>query len=167
MKLCECGCGELAPIAPQSDRRRGWVKGQPKRFINGHNSRMEGNANWNSGRRIGRQGYVRIALAPHVWAYEHRIVIEAKLGRSLRDGEEVHHIDRDRLNNDPENLLVVTRAQHMRLHAHERRREFCKRGHPLSGNNLRLDRKGNSICRTCNIDRCRRWKEARRSAGAL
>lgn len=33
---CECGCGELAPIAKYSHAARGWVKGQPKRFINGH-----------------------------------------------------------------------------------------------------------------------------------
>jgi len=37
MKLCECGCGKLAPIAPFSNKRRGWVKGEPLRFIRGHN----------------------------------------------------------------------------------------------------------------------------------
>src|SRR5262245_53416201 len=36
--LCECGCGEPAPIATYTHRPRGWVKGQPKRFISGHNS---------------------------------------------------------------------------------------------------------------------------------
>lgn len=40
MKLCECGCGIPAPIANQTDQRRGWKKGQPKRFINGHRGRM-------------------------------------------------------------------------------------------------------------------------------
>lgn len=38
-KLCECGCGEAAPIAKQNDTRRGWVKGQPVRFIRGHSMR--------------------------------------------------------------------------------------------------------------------------------
>lgn len=33
---CECGCGLPAPIAPQTDRRRGLVKGQPMRFRSGH-----------------------------------------------------------------------------------------------------------------------------------
>lgn len=41
-KLCECGCGEPAPIAKQSRRDRGWVKGQPKRFIAGHHPRSRG-----------------------------------------------------------------------------------------------------------------------------
>jgi hypothetical protein len=36
MKLCECGCGQPAPIATTNDRARGWVKGQPKLFISGH-----------------------------------------------------------------------------------------------------------------------------------
>lgn len=36
--LCECGCGEPAPIAKRTDRSRGWIKGQPLRFIHGHNS---------------------------------------------------------------------------------------------------------------------------------
>lgn len=38
-KLCECGCGEPAPIAPQTDTARGDVKGQPRRFVRGHNQR--------------------------------------------------------------------------------------------------------------------------------
>jgi hypothetical protein len=34
--LCECGCGNAAPIATRTERARGWVKGQPIRFVNGH-----------------------------------------------------------------------------------------------------------------------------------
>jgi len=37
--LCECGCGEPAPIARQNDPRRGYVKGRPVRFVKGHNAR--------------------------------------------------------------------------------------------------------------------------------
>lgn len=37
VKLCECGCGRPAPIAIQTVRKQGWVKGQPKRFIRYHN----------------------------------------------------------------------------------------------------------------------------------
>ena len=35
-KLCECGCGQPAPIARQSWTKYGWIKGQPLRFCNGH-----------------------------------------------------------------------------------------------------------------------------------
>lgn len=34
--LCQCGCGEKAPIAERTDKRKGWTKGQPKRYIAGH-----------------------------------------------------------------------------------------------------------------------------------
>ena len=34
IKLCECGCGLPAPIAPKTGR--GYIKGQPKRMIRGH-----------------------------------------------------------------------------------------------------------------------------------
>lgn len=38
IKLCECGCGLPAPIAKTTDKRGyGTVKGQPLRFIRGHN----------------------------------------------------------------------------------------------------------------------------------
>jgi len=36
IKLCECGCGNPPPLAPQTDKKRGWVKGQPIRFILNH-----------------------------------------------------------------------------------------------------------------------------------
>lgn len=48
--------------------------------------------------------------------HEHRIVAEQKLGRSLRPGEIVHHIDGNFLNNDPDNLAVMTQSEHIRLH---------------------------------------------------
>lgn len=38
--LCECGCGLPAPIAPQTMRDRGWVRGEPLRFRQGHSSHL-------------------------------------------------------------------------------------------------------------------------------
>lgn len=37
VKLCECGCGQPTSIAPQTVKKRGWVKGQPLRFVRTHN----------------------------------------------------------------------------------------------------------------------------------
>jgi hypothetical protein len=42
----------------------------------------------------------------------HRWMAEKKLGRRLRDGEVVHHIDRNKLNNYPENLYVCKNQYH-------------------------------------------------------
>lgn len=39
IKLCECGCGQPAPIATYTNRRRGYVRGRPRRFIHGHHRR--------------------------------------------------------------------------------------------------------------------------------
>lgn len=36
---CECGCGQPTSIAPRNDIRRGYVKGQPVRFVHGHHGR--------------------------------------------------------------------------------------------------------------------------------
>jgi len=35
-KLCECGCGLPTPLAKQTDKRRGHIKGQPMCFLSGH-----------------------------------------------------------------------------------------------------------------------------------
>ena len=37
IKLCECGCGEPAPLAKKTRSAIGHVKGQPIKYINGHN----------------------------------------------------------------------------------------------------------------------------------
>lgn len=37
--LCKCGCGGEAPIAPQTHRAKGWVKGEPRPYLHGHHSR--------------------------------------------------------------------------------------------------------------------------------
>ena len=48
--------------------------------------------------------------------FEHRRVARVKIGRELQPNEVVHHIDGNKRNNNPNNLQVMTRADHMRLH---------------------------------------------------
>lgn len=58
VKLCECGCGLPAPIAKQTVRSRGYVKGQPMRFRPGHQStttRRRKRAHYNNALRMARR----------------------------------------------------------------------------------------------------------------
>lgn len=47
----------------------------------------------------------------------YRKIATEKLGRGLRDGEEIHHIDVDGANNDPENLYIYgNHSEHSKGH---------------------------------------------------
>ena len=139
-KLCECGCGGLAPIAKNNDVRRGHVKGKPTRFIKGHSSRGpkgERHGNWNGGRSI-QQGYIYILAPDHPRANgkgyvpEHILVLEKSLGRSILPTEDCHHIDGNPVNNAIGNLMVFkTHGMHSAFHA--RQRAFEASGNVLIG----------------------------------
>jgi len=75
-------------------------------------------------RKRGRHGGAVLIYAPnhaeakHGYVYEHRLVLEQKLGRLLAADELVHHIDMDPINNRPENLVVLPGCgKHAKTHA--------------------------------------------------
>jgi hypothetical protein len=84
-------------------------RGVPNRYIHGHNRRGV----------ISPEGWIEQGTR-FVWVEGkkrplHRLVMEAKLGRLLRSDEVVRHCDGDLLNNDPTNLIVVSREEHFEL----------------------------------------------------
>lgn len=81
------------------------------------------NPNWKGGRTVTAHGYVLVKIPGHPLAdvrgyvYEHRLVVEQKAGRPLRRGEEAHHENRVRTDNDRGNLeLCPTKLHHAALH---------------------------------------------------
>ena len=62
-------------------------------------------------------GYIFRLFPTHPFAIngyvlEHRIVMEQKLGRFLESNEVVHHIDANKQNNHPDNLIVLSQSEH-------------------------------------------------------
>ena len=70
-------------------------------------------------------GYIIVRKPSHPYAKSnpyiklHRLVMEQKLGRYLTPSEIVHHIDHDKLNNDVNNLELVTQSTHRTIHNKE------------------------------------------------
>lgn len=128
--FCACGCGGVIRI-----QRHHHARGIPS-FIDGHVSRVRNpmrgkrttqNPNFSGGRYVDRQGYVYVLNPRRTshqdrYVYEHRLVMEQHLSRSLTSDEQVHHRNGRRADNRIENLQLVTAGEHARLHQDQLRR---------------------------------------------
>ena len=71
-------------------------------------------------------GYCQISSTENGRKYEHVLVAEKALGHALPEGADVHHVDCDRSNNDPSNLVICpSREYHFMLHRRMRALEAC------------------------------------------
>lgn len=94
------------------------------------------NASWKSDRKVSKYGYIQIRCLGHPFkdgddfVFEHRLVAEKYLlndGNSVTiDGKRylspmfvVHHINHNRQDNRTENLVVMTKSEHSKMHSHE------------------------------------------------
>lgn len=78
------------------------------------------NHNWRSGLTIS-QGYICFtasrANGAHARKALHTLIAEWRLGRRLLPGEVVHHRDENKMNNHPDNIIVMNRSEHNKHHA--------------------------------------------------
>jgi len=76
--------------------------------------------------RYAKDGYIRVRVPPdhpeagkNGLAYEHRVVWHDANG-PIPPGHDVHHDNEDRADNRLENLVLLTKAEHTRLHNPQR-----------------------------------------------
>ena len=91
------------------------------------------NPTWKSDIKISNYGYRMIRVLDHPFrnssdfVFEHRLIAEQYLltddtsveidgKKYLRPDLDVHHKDQNKLNNDPSNLIILTKSEHRALH---------------------------------------------------
>lgn len=81
------------------------------------------NGNWKGGRKKNNEGYILIYTPTHLYhdkqnyVYEHRLVMEKHLGKTLLPTEVVHHINGIVDDNRIENLMLFSNyGEHIKFH---------------------------------------------------
>lgn len=119
---CACGCGQRTKVAQGSDKSRGRIKGQPMRYVKGHNGakspvlyREEDRGYrtpcWIWQRTIDRTGYAKMPFEGKT-RLAHRVFYVQKYG-AVPDGLELDHLCRQRSCVNPDHLEPVTRSENV------------------------------------------------------
>lgn len=121
--MCQCGCGKKAPIANHTNKKRGIVKGQPLRYIQGHNGknrpsgRIEFVINkttgcWEWKRSLTSKGYGHLTIN-NKQILAHRFLYEQQYG-PIPEGYELDHLCGNKACINPLHLEPVSHAENCR-----------------------------------------------------
>lgn len=84
--------------------------------------KKDNHPNWNGGVTYHNEGYRMLFRPEHPncnqrgYVYEHRLVMEKKLGRYLHTDEVVDHLNGNKTDNTLKNLFLTNQPEHMRRH---------------------------------------------------
>ena len=78
-------------------------------------------------------GYIQITSGPNKGKLLHRLIYEEIFG-SIPKGFCVHHVNGDKTDNSPNNLMMLSKSNHHKLHHREHPRDGCE--HPRWDNGL-------------------------------
>lgn len=101
----------------------------------------------------------------------HRVIAENKIGRLLHSSEDVHHVDGNKSNNDPSNLVVLDHVEHVELHKRGLAKvacicPVCGASFELQPRLYRLQKKRKGGDEPCCSRRCGTILAVRRKAGS-
>lgn len=114
---------------------------------------------WQAGKD--KAGYGRFCIGKRQ-IYLHRFIYEYYHGQICPDLT-IDHLCRNRSCVNPLHLEQVTKKENILrgigITAQESQQTHCKREHPLSGDNLYIDKRGSRICKSCNRNRVIEWNK--------
>lgn len=127
---CYCGCGQKTKFYKYTDKRTGTIKGEPRKYIIGHHMKGKNNHNWKNGKVV-QNGYVYLLFPNHPKSHNgyvkrSHIVMEKIINGPLPDDSIVHHIDENKKNDSPDNLMLCLNiAEHNKIHQQQRAIAAC------------------------------------------